>query len=286
MRIPSRPAFLRSREEPCRTEFSTPDAFIDPHADPRLNRALVVLTALAPPTARAQESFREVPGAHLFSGQMILRPIQAGDWRARGVSTAEANARLAAAGAGLRLPVKKEIPQTGEFIVQVPPGRDENEVSATLMATGLFQYAQPDWIVFPASCPNDPALNQQWHHDADQMQSCDAWDLHTGSPAVVIGLVDTGVLVTHQDLLLNRRNGYNAISNLWESQGGDISPLNPHGTATTRMAAANGNNGVGGSGVGWNLGHRMLRPLIGRWGVMAPISWSVPGCPPRRVTRS
>jgi subtilisin family serine protease len=129
------------------------------------------------------------------------------------------------------------------------------------MATGLFQYAQPDWIVFPASCPNDPALNQQWCHNADQMQSCAAWDLHTGSPTVVIGLVDTGVLVTHQDLLLNRRDGYNAISNLWESQGGDISPVNPHGTLTTGTAVANGNNGVGVVGVGWNLGHRMLRPL-------------------------
>jgi hypothetical protein len=80
----------------------------------RLLAALVLLTALALPTARAQELFREVPGSHLLSGQMIVRPIQAADWCARDVSMTEANARLAAAREHvLKLPVKKEIPQTG-----------------------------------------------------------------------------------------------------------------------------------------------------------------------------
>jgi subtilisin family serine protease len=230
----------------------------------RILVSLLVAAVLAPLSAWGQDLFQEVPGAHLFSGQMIVRPLQLRDWRERGLSATEADVRLATAREQVRrFPVKEEISQTGEFIIKVPAGRHENGISAELMATGLFQYVQPDWIVFPAACPNDPGLDQQWHHDADHMQSCDAWDLNTGSSNVVIGIVDVGVLVTHQDLLLNRRNGYNSISGLWESQGGNISPLDPHGTITTGAAAANGNNGVGVSGVGWNLGHRMLRPTDG-----------------------
>ncbi len=57
----------------------------------------------------------------------------------------------------------------------------------------------------------------------------------------------------------NRLEGYNAVDQLWESQGGNISPVNPHGTKVTGCAAANGNNGVGVTGVGWNISHRMLR---------------------------
>lgn len=223
--------------------------------------SLVLTVALCPLFASGQEAFHEVPGAHLFSGQMIVRPIQAKDWQEQGLAAAQADARLAAAAEQVRrFSVKKAIAQTGEYIIAVPKGRDENGIARELMATGLFQYVQPDWIVFPTSCPNDPGLEQQWYHDASHLQSCDAWDLTTGSPTVVIGIVDTGLRVTHQDLLLNRRNGYNSISGLWEYQGGDISPLNTHGTLTTGAAAANGNNGVGVCGVGWNLGHRMLRP--------------------------
>jgi subtilisin family serine protease len=45
----------------------------------------------------------------------------------------------------------------------------------------------------------------------------------------------------------------------WESQGGLIDDIYGHGTDTTGCAAANGNNGIGVTGVGWNLSHRMLR---------------------------
>ncbi len=269
----------------------------------RILNTVVIAVVLCPLAVAAQDLYREVPGTHLFSGRMIVRPVTARDWQARGLSARDADARLAAARAqALRYPLAKEIPQTGELLIGVPEGRDENGIAGELMATGLFEYAQPDWIVFPATCPNDPDLDLQWHHGETHMQSCDAWDLATGSPDVVVGIVDTGVLVTHQDLLLNRRNGYNSISGLWESQGGDISAIDPHGTITTGAAAANGNNGVGIVGVGWNLGHRMLRPtddLNGAYGSeilecvrvaaeagdkVVSVSWGYPDDPANRVT--
>jgi len=141
----------------------------------------------------------------------------------------------------------------------VPSGETENTLSKALMTHDLFQYVEPDWIVYPIGEPNDPEFGMQWHHAPNRMQSSDGWSVHTGDPGISIGICDTGIRTTHKDLLLHRLEGYNAVDRQWESQGGDINPVSPHGTMTTGCAAANGNNEVGVTGVGWNLSHRMLR---------------------------
>jgi thermitase len=91
------------------------------------------------------------------------------------------------------------------------------------------------------------------------MQSSDGWSIHTGNSTVSVGICDTGIRTSHEDFQLHRLEGYNAVDQKWEGQGGDISAVHPHGTMTTGCAAANGNNGVGIAGVGWDLSHRMLR---------------------------
>lgn len=217
--------------------------------------------SLAPDAPQpALPQYVETPGEQEFSGELIVRPLQPAALTQKGLSPDQAAAQRAAASVLLMVhTVREYVPQTDEYIVIVPAGADENTLSFELMATGLFQYAEPNWIVYPVACPNDPLLGNQWHHAATRMQSCDGWGIHTGNATVTVGLCDTGVLTTHQDLLLNRVEGYNAVNQVWESQGGAIGPVHPHGTQVTGCAAANGNNGVGISGVGWNLRHRMLR---------------------------
>ena len=222
---------------------------------------LLMLAAVLPAMGQNADTWQEIPGRIEFSGQMIARPVQPDVWQERGLTAAEAAQRNRQAATILAsYDIIEYVPETDETIFAVPAGRHEREVADELTAGGLFQYVQPDWRVWPVSCPNDPHLEDQLHHRADLMQSCDGWDIHTGNPSVVVGIVDTGLRITHEDLQLHRYEGYNSISNLWESQGGDISPFDPHGTLTTGAACANGNNGLGISGVGWNLGHRMLRP--------------------------
>lgn len=205
--------------------------------------------------------YTPIPGVREFSGQMIVRPLQVEAYRQLGVGDLDAADRDAQARRVIaeRYDIVEYVWQTDEYIITVPEGMDENEVSADLMALGVFQYAEPDWIVYPIGCPNDTRFSSQWHHNANRMNSCAGWDLHTGNPTTTVGVCDTGVRTTHEDLTLNRKEGYNAVNRLWESQGGQISDINGHGTVTTGCAAANGNNGKGVSGVGWNLGHRMLR---------------------------
>ena len=221
--------------------------------------AAVTATAL-PATALAATRYEELPGAREFTGGLIVRPIQAETWAAQKLDpVAIAGRRSAALEAIDGYEILEYVPQTDEFIIEVPAGRHENDVVATLEALGLFQYAEPDWLVFPVECPNDPLLGSQWHHDANRMDSCNGWDLHRGGPQVSVGICDSGVWTTHEDLLANRLEGYNAFDREWEDDGGEIEDVHGHGTLCTGAAVANGNNGVGLVGMGWNLSHRMLR---------------------------
>ncbi|WP_419190291.1 PKD domain-containing protein [Saltatorellus ferox] len=189
---------------------------------------------------------------------MIARPLQATALEARGLSSDAIGQSLATARLEMTLyEVDSYVPQTDEYVFEVPAGSSETEVAATLLATGAFQYVEPDWLLYPIQCSDDQFLGLSWQHTA--MRSCDAWDQETGSPTVSIGICDTGVLTTHDDLQLHRLEGYNAVDQQWESQGGSVLPVHPHGTQCTGSAAANGNNGVGVSGIGWNLSHRMMR---------------------------
>lgn len=204
--------------------------------------------------------FEAVPGEREFSGILIARPLQPAKAAERGLRgaayarvKAQAERDLQAVG------VTRHFPEVDEHLIKVPEGETENQVIARLMATGNFEYVEPDWIVFPVVCPNDSQFSQQWHHAANRLGSCAAWDLETGSPDIVVAICDTGILATHEDLLLHKREGYHVPTQRWESQGGPISDINGHGTNCSGSAAANGNNTAGVAGMGWNLGHRTMR---------------------------
>ncbi len=201
--------------------------------------------------------YTEVAGLREFTGQMTARPIQP-DQGANMAAVTSAR-KLAKNVMDNELDVIEYVWQTDEYIFHVPEGMDENEVATTLMETGAFEYVEPNWMVYPSLIPNDSRINSQWHHKQNRVNSYDAWDLITGDPSVVVAICDTGVKTTHEDLLNYRQEGYNTTTNKWENNGGAITDINGHGTWTTGTAAANGNNGKGVSGMGFNLGHRMMR---------------------------
>lgn len=212
------------------------------HTSLMLAKTSIVLIASA---LAAPADFTEVPGEREFSGELIVRPVQSLDADDR----AAAVKRLAA------WPARRN-ERTDEWVITVGvgpmvPGIAENAVAAELMATGLFQYACPNWTVYPCAEPNDPRFVEQWHHP--MMQSPAAWDLHRADAAggVIIAVTDTGI-VTHEDLL-NRVPGFNSASDVAEADGGVMDDIHGHGTHVAGCAAAAGNNGVGVVGMGWNF---------------------------------
>jgi len=212
---------------------------------------VTLLLAQAGPAVHAQGGasrfgpHAEVAGEMEFSGELIVRPKQT-------LGARERARALAALGAA----PKRHNPKTDEFVVTVgvgpvKPGAAENAFADRLMKTGLFEYACPNWTIYPLATPNDPRYPEQWHHA--MMQSPLAWDLHRadGASEVIIAVTDTGIVV-HEDLL-NRVPGFNSADDLAEADGGDMTDINGHGTHVAGCAAAAGNNAVGVSGMGWNL---------------------------------
>jgi len=126
----------------------------------------------------------------------------------------------------------------------------EAAFSKALMETGAVEYAMPDVIIKPQETVPDDSSNQ-WHHD--MINTPTAWDLTIGPfdlDAVKVCVLDTGVDTDHPDLSENILfPGYNA----YLGQEGNIEDVWGHGTNTAGVIGAVGNNGLGASGMAWNI---------------------------------
>src|SRR6185369_7735182 len=87
-----------------------------------------------------------------------------------------------------------------------------------------------------------------------RIQAPQAWSVTTGSPAVVVAVIDTGVFAAHADLAGRLLPGWNFVH-----ADADTTDVLGHGTAVAGAIAADGNNGIGVAGVSW--GSRIL-PLV------------------------
>ncbi|PDW02486.1 choice-of-anchor D domain-containing protein [Candidatus Viridilinea mediisalina] len=94
--------------------------------------------------------------------------------------------------------------------------------------------AEPDTLLFPAFEPNDPLYASAgwplWAVEAESygIELAGAWEVTKGDPSIVIAIVDTGALLTHEDLVgrhLASNPGYDLISD--PARSGDGSGRDP-----------------------------------------------------------
>ena len=148
--------------------------------------------------------------------------------------------------------VRKHSTAIAAIVLEVP---EESSVAimVSLQRTGLFEYVERDQYAHTAAeFPNDPGFASEWH--LTKIQSPQAWSVTTGSPSVMVAVIDTGVYGTHPDLESNLAPGWNFVKS-----NSDTSDLLGHGTAVAGTIAAAGNNGIGVAGVSWQS--RMM-PLV------------------------
>ena len=150
---------------------------------------------------KVQLNYVEKPGQMEFTGKMIARPLQPAAWKRLGYSEFGAETQHVAAEIQLGSMVRGHIELTDMYFITVPNGETENTLANKLMKTGLFEYVEPDWRVYPAYTPNDTSLGSQWSHTNNNSTS--AWDIQRGSANLIVGVTDTGIWYNHEDLLQN-----------------------------------------------------------------------------------
>ena len=141
------------------------------------------------------------------------------------------------------------------LILDGPAGLDVPAAVAALRASGLVAFAEPDYVQQARIVPNDERYaDQQWWLTAEQAHA--AWDITTGDPNMIIGILDTGVAVDHPEFAGRVLAGHNFVEN-----NDDPYDDNGHGTHVAGIAAAQGNNGQGIAGICWQCKILPLKAL-------------------------
>jgi len=181
-------------------------------------------------------------------------------------------------------------------VLQVKAGDSAQDSINRLIATNRYEFVEPDYIRHAYStsstAPNDPSFISQWGlsntgnnqgisgpgvANAD-IHALSAWaNTRYDASNVVVGVIDTGALMTHQDLInnlwnnpkpngttsngfqyVNAAHGLNATVRSGSSTSGNPTDDNGHGTHVMGIIGAQGNNGFNTSGVAWSV---QLMPL-------------------------
>ncbi|MCH8557821.1 MAG: S8 family serine peptidase [Balneolia bacterium] len=144
-----------------------------------------------------------------------------------------------------------------------------NSREDVIYAEPNFVYRIPDFSVesedpfesLMNTTPNDPFFGSLWGlHNTGQsggsagadISALSAWEITTGSSDVIVAVFDSGIKSDHPDL----------VDNLWFDSNGNAGAsflgdtpedLNGHGTHVAGTIGAVGNNGVGVTGVNWDV---------------------------------
>jgi len=169
------------------------------------------------------------------------------------------------------------------FEVQVPATLPLVKARTLLLATGVVEYVEPLYIRESLYMPNDPLADSvtgnQYHLRLTHAYS--AWDFTKGDTSVVIGITDTGIRYSHEDLRRQVKYNYaDPINGLdddgdgyidnfhgWDLANNNNDPLyndiTTHGTSVAGLAAAQADNAVGMAGVGMRCKFLPLQVFAG-----------------------
>jgi subtilisin family serine protease len=150
--------------------------------------------------------------------------------------------------------------------LNVPKGESVPSLIAKYQRSGLVSFAEPDYLVYAATTPNDPfyangtlwGLNNYGQNGGTagaDIGATNAWDVQTSASNIVVAVIDSGIRYTHEDLASNMWVNPMDGSHGWNAVATNNVPLddNGHGTQVAGVLGAVGNNGTGVVGVAWQV---------------------------------
>jgi Subtilase family len=149
-----------------------------------------------------------------------------------------------------RVRVLDRIPDLSVAQVHVPHQRID-AVERRLESSGSFRFVEREGKALASTTPNDPYFpwtgsdvlyGGQWGDGLTQAQK--AWDITTGSPNVIVAVVDSGIDDAHPDLSGQLVPGTSIV-------GGSTIDTSGHGEYVAGVIAPNTNNGIGVAGYCW-----------------------------------
>ncbi|CAN5211437.1 hypothetical protein BH20ACI1_BH20ACI1_19130 [soil metagenome] len=165
--------------------------------------------------------------------------------------------------------VVEEFPEIGWQRVKIPANLSFDKALSLYKSNSEVEYVQPNFYYHLLATPNDAQFGTLY--GMQKISALSAWDLTTGSSAVVVADIATGLKYTHEDLAANAwRNPGEIPNNRIDDDGNgfvddyygydffynDSDPIDDaggHGTHTAGTIGAVGNNGLGVVGVNWNV---------------------------------
>ncbi len=166
--------------------------------------------------------------------------------------------------------VKQKFASLGWQLVRIRAGESRQQVEKRLRAMPAIEAVQPNYYYHLLATPNDPRFPESGMWGLTKISAPAAWDVFTGSPAVVVANIDTGMRYTHEDLAANAWTNSGEINGNGVDDDGngfvddyygydfryndpDPADQHGHGTHTAGTIGAAGNNGIGVAGVNWNV---------------------------------
>ncbi|MCD9024089.1 S8 family serine peptidase [Cohnella silvisoli] len=101
-------------------------------------------------------------------------------------------------------------------VLQIADGDNLDQTIAELKKDPNVEYAQPNYLLYASELPQDARFEEQWGllnngqnigfqagSAGVDIDAVNAWNVTTGSSSVLVGVLDTGIDMTHPDLAAN-----------------------------------------------------------------------------------